>query len=236
MNSLLGVKSEMSGYIAKKVLVAKKNSSSTDDHQPVYKITLKAHFQIPNIGGHKFKAASPIPSSKIDSDEMLTMTDLYTIIRELSRSDTRCGMFDVIHPAPLKMLGFLGGSKQFCTRSNEMDSLPIEFLNISCTATIDIGICNLNTGVDERIANNKKRKANQLSSASLSTSRQESTIDMRGEDNATDYGDDESCTFISPSSINKQTFSFKFDKAFIPLMFDLNNGRIENSNSGKSSN
>jgi len=145
MNSLLGVKSEMSGYIAKKVLEAKKSSRSTDDHQSVYKITLKAHFQIPNIGGHKFKAASPIPSSKIDSDEILTMTDLYTIIRELSRS----GMFDEIHPAPLRMLDFLGGSKQFCTRSNEMDSLPIEFLNISCNATIDIGICNLNTGVQK---------------------------------------------------------------------------------------
>ena len=98
----------------------------------VFKVTLKAHFQIPNVSGHKFKPTPSIPSKKINSDEINDLEDLYVVIK----------------------------------RHEEIDSLPIEFHNITCNSTIDIGICNLNRGsssaVDDghKLSIIKKRKAN----------------------------------------------------------------------------
>ena len=54
------------------------------------------------------------------------------------------------------MLDYLGASKEFCTRSEEIQSLPVEFQNITCNKTIDIGICNLKTG--SSLTTTKKRK------------------------------------------------------------------------------
>ena len=117
------------------------------------------------------------------------------------------------------MLDFLGGTKQFITRQEEIDSLPIEFHNITCNATIDIGICNLNRGSssaadEERNTSiiKKRKKANDalLQSSSSSTLEPATVIDV-------DDDDDQSCTFISDCS------------PYLPLKFDFLHGRVESS-------
>ena len=131
------------------------------------------------MSGYKFKPTPSIPCKKIDSDEITDLEDLYKVLQELSHSDTtKCGDFkDLYNPPPLKMLDFLGGTKQFITRQEEIDFLPVDFHNITCNATINIGICNLNIGSssaadEERNTSiiKKRRKANdalfQLSSSS----------------------------------------------------------------------
>ena len=120
---------------------------------------------------------------------------------------------------PLRMLDFLGGTKQFITRHEEIDSLPIEFHNITCNSTIDIGICNLNRGSSSAVDDGhkssiiKKRKANDdvLLQSSSSTTEPVTVIDVDA--------DDLSCTFISDCS------------PFLPLKFDFLHGRIESSTS-----
>ena len=147
---MLPIKSESSGgcvSIKKELKRARHAIDNNLFNKPVYKITLKAHFQLPNVSGHEFKPTPSIPSQKIDSDEIIDLEDLYKVLQEFSHSDTKCGDFkDIYNPPPLSMLDFLGGNKQFITRSEEIESLPIEFQNISCNAIIDIGICNLNRG------------------------------------------------------------------------------------------
>jgi hypothetical protein len=179
---MLPVKSESGGgsvFIKKELKRARRALDNSLFNKPVFKITLKAHFQIPNVSGYKFKPTPSIPSKKIDSDEITDLEDLYKVLQELSHSDTKCGDFkDLYNPPPLRMLDFLGGTKQFITRQEEIDFLPVEFHNITCNAIIDIGICNLNRGssssaVDEERNTSiikKRRKANdalfQLSTSS----------------------------------------------------------------------
>ena len=59
---------------------------------------------------------------KIDSDEINDLEDLYKVLQELSRSDTKCGDFtDITNPPPWTRLDFLGGTLQFITRSEEIE-------------------------------------------------------------------------------------------------------------------
>jgi hypothetical protein len=58
---------------------------------PIYKVTVKAHFQIPNKGGHRFKCAASAPSKKLDSDEINSLEDLQGCLRELSCTNIKCG-------------------------------------------------------------------------------------------------------------------------------------------------
>jgi hypothetical protein len=219
---MLPVKSESGDgcvLIKKELKRARRAIDNNLFNQPVFKITLKAHFQLPNVSGHKFKPTPRIQSKKIEYDEINDLEDLYKVLQELSHSDTKCGDFkDIYNPPPLRMLDFLGGTKQFITRSEEIETLPIEFQNISCNAIIDIGICNLNRGSsaadDERKTSIiKKRKANVALFQSSTTTTEPFTtvIDV-------DADDDQSCTFISTDC-----------SPYLPLKFDFLHGRIESS-------
>ena len=128
---MLPVKSESGGgsvFIKKELKRARRALDNSLFNKPVFKITLKAHFQIPNVSGYKFKPTPSIPSKKIDSDEITDLEDLYKVLQELSHSDTKCGDFkDLYNPPPLRMLDFLGGTKQFITRQEEIDFLPVVY-------------------------------------------------------------------------------------------------------------
>ena len=192
---------------------------------PIYKVTVKAHFQIPNKSGHRFKCAASAPSKKLDSDEINSLEDLQGCLRELSCTNIKCGEFDVSNLPAMRMLDYLGGSKEFCTRDEEIQCPPIEFQNITCAKTIDIGICNLNM-ISSSTGINQKRKATSVLSSSTSLPRCSSSISNKVEGMAIEVEDD-SVEFVSV----KPAFKTSYLKAHIPLKFDLLHGRIESSSS-----
>ena len=125
----------------------------------------------------------------------------------------------------MRMLDYLGGSKEFCTRDEEIQCLPIEFQNITCAKTIDVGICNLNM-ISSSTGMNKKRKAtSSVLSSSTSLPRCSSSISNKVEGMAIEVEDDSSVVFVSV----KPAFKTSYLKAHIPLKFDLLHGRIESS-------
>jgi len=205
--------------------VATSRKASESDNKNVYKITVRAHFQLPNKSGHKFKSAASTPSQKIDSDEILTFDDLRKCLRNLSSSSTKCGVFDEFTPPAIRMLDYLGGTKEFCTRSEEIQELPSEFIEIIGNKTIDIGVCNLNTGAAASI----KRKFSDPSSFSSSkTIAFEPTHVITLKDSC----EDDSCMFVSDSMLKtKPSFQFKYDRACIPLKFDFGHGKSEGNTS-----
>ena len=70
----------------------------------IYKVTVKAHFQIPNKGGHRFKCAASAPSKKPDSDEINSLEDLQGCLRELYCTNIKCGEFNVSNLLAMRML------------------------------------------------------------------------------------------------------------------------------------
>jgi len=135
--------------------------------------------------------------------------------------------FNVSNLPAMRMLDYLGGSKEFCTRDEEIQCLPIEFQNITCAKTIDVGICNLNMISSSMGIINKKRKASSvLLSSSTSLPRCSSSISNKEEGLAVEVEDD-SVVFVSV----KPAFKTSYLKAHIPLKFDLLHGRIESSSS-----
>ena len=114
--------------VAKREVAASKRT--VDSAATIYKITIRAHYQLPNKSGYKYKSAASTQSKKIDSDEILTLHDLQNFLRNLSCSNAKCGVFDE-HKAPaIRMLDYLGGTKEYCTRSDEIQELPSEFIAV----------------------------------------------------------------------------------------------------------
>jgi hypothetical protein len=106
----------------------------------IHKITLKAHFQLPNASGHEFKPkAGCSGSKKINSNQFVFLSDLHGFLEQLC-STTMCGVFDLNSPPAIRMLDYLGDTGKYCTRSNVLSSLPSEFVNISRDMVIDVGV------------------------------------------------------------------------------------------------
>ena len=221
---MLDFKSDIVAKVKRERALNRRND--TIIQTPIYKVIVKAHFQIPNKCGHRFKGGSAIPSKKFDSDEILSLEDLQLCLVELSLSNTKCGVFDQSNPPAMRMLDYLGASKEFCTRSEEIQSLPVEFQNITCNKTIDIGICNLNTG--SSLTTTKKRKlsgGDSIGGSSLIT-----TNHHKQQQDVIEVDDDSTVECIFESS-SVPLFKTSYNKTDIPLRFDLCHGRIESSTS-----
>ncbi len=115
--------------------------------------------------------------------------------------------FNVSNLPAMRMLDYLGGSKEFCTRDEEIQCLPIEFQNITCAKTIDVGICNLNMISSSTGSMNKNRKAtSSVLSSSTSLPRCSSSISNKVERMAIDVEDDSSVVFVSVKPAFKTSY------------------------------
>ena len=194
----------------------------------VFKITLKAHFQLPNASGHEFKPkAGCSGSKKIDSNQFIFLSDLHGFLEQLC-STTMCGVFDLNSPPAIRMLDYLGDTGKYCTRSNVLSNLPSEFLNITRDMVIDVGVCNLKTAASMCSAT-KKRKAITVSSSSSSSSIQaldvRSSVSNNNGNNDSDVDDDEECVFLDPAA--KVSYEVKYNKTMLPIKYELDTAIVE---------
>ena len=192
----------------------------------VHKITLKAHFQLPNASGHEFKPkAGCSGSKKINSNQFVFLSDLHGFLEQLC-STTMCGVFDQNSPPAIRMLDYLGDTGKYCTRSNVLSSLPSEFVNISRDMVIDVGVCNLKSAASMCCATKKRKLITVSSSSSLSSSNQ--VIDIRNvsNNNGNDSDvDDEECVFLDPAS--KVSYEVKYNKTMLPIKYELDTAIVE---------
>ena len=184
---------------------------------PVFKIFIKAHFQIANpkkgdCASFKFKKAPSCQKITVKTDKFGCMHDIYSAVRDMSFRDVKSGDYDVDKPAPIRQLSYLAQSSEWLMNPEELKSFPPEFLNLTSDKAMEIAVCNrLKSTVSEKIVIKHDEKGRDSSSSSNH---------MKAE---TVGGRLVECVDDDDSSV--ELITVKFDADNLILKFEFDNGK-----------
>ena len=78
------------------------------------------------------------------------MGDIFSLVKQLSLRDIKCGSFDMENPSPLRLLSFLGKTKEYLMRDEDLKTLPFDFQNLTTDIAIELAVLNTTKVAEKR--------------------------------------------------------------------------------------